>query len=107
MPNKSKDKGDRDERSLVNTAIEHGLEARRVPLSGAAEGFKGDVLITDAKGKVWTVECKVRSRGFSRLYDWMPEYIDALTVRADRKQRLVVLREDPFFELIGGHDRDA
>ena len=107
MPNKSKQKGDRDELSLVHTAIEQGLEARRVPLSGAAEGFKGDVLITDARGKMWTVECKVRSRGFSRLYDWMPEYIDALTVRADRKQRLVVLREDTFFELIGGHDRDA
>ena len=107
MPNKSKQKGDRDELSLVHTAIEQGLEARRVPLSGAAEGFKGDVLITDAQGKVWTVECKVRSRGFSRLYDWMPDYIDALSVRADRKKRLFVLREDTFFQLIGGHDRDA
>lgn len=107
MPSRSKQKGDRDERQLTEAARGAGLEARRVPLSGAAEGFKGDVLITDASGKVWTAECKVRADGFKQIYGWMADYIDVLTLRADRKPRLVVMREEVFFSLIGGENGDA
>lgn len=100
MPSRSKQKGDRDERALVEAARAAGLQARRVPLSGAAEGFKGDVLITDASGKVWTAECKCRANSFKQIYGWMADHIDVLTLRADRKPRLVVMREDAFFDLI-------
>lgn len=101
MPSRSKQKGDRDERALVDAAKAAGLRARRVPLSGAVADFKGDVeIITD--NRLWTCECKVRATGtgFKQIYGWLADYIDVLTIRADRKPRLVVMREHDFFELL-------
>lgn len=100
MPSRSKQKGDRDERGLCDAARAVGLEARRVPLSGAAEGFKGDVYITDARGKRWTAECKCRANSFKQIYSWMAPHVDVLTLKADRQPRLVVMREDTFLALI-------
>jgi hypothetical protein len=99
MPSRSKQKGDRDERALVDAAKAAGLRARRVPLSGAVADFKGDVeIITD--NRLWTAECKHRAEGFRQIYGWLADYIDVLTIRADRKPRLVVMREHDFFELL-------
>ena len=46
MSKMQRDKGKRFEREVVNTLKESGFYgAKRIPLSGLQEGFKGDVLI--------------------------------------------------------------
>jgi Holliday junction resolvase len=83
-------KGSREERLLVRLLQSHALNAERVPRSGAAGGrFAGDVSVL-VLNEDWRIEAKVRGRGFRRLYAW-PEERDALVVRADRKEALVVL----------------
>lgn len=102
MTNRSKNKGDRDERQIVDDARAAGIAAVRVPLSGAVEGWKGDVILTDARGRKWLGEAKVRAAGFKQIYDWLREYVDFLSIRADRRERLVVMRWQTFLRLIGG-----
>lgn len=98
---KSRDKGARSERALVNLLREHGLDAVRVPLSGACDGFKGDVLV---RGRFWgddgfdkqdfdpplKIESKVRANGFKQIYNWL-DGNDALAIKADNKEWLVVV----------------
>lgn len=100
MASRSKQKGDRDERQIVGEAIQAGLSARKIPLSGAVEGWKGDVIVTDATGADWLGEAKVRATGFRQLYGWLRPYIDFLSVRADRQERLVVMRWSTFLALL-------
>lgn len=95
MGKPSRDKGQREERLVVGSWQGKGFAAERVPLSGAAGGsFTGDVTIPilndDRK-----VECKVRANGFKQLYAWLGINW-ALTIRADRQERLIVIREDDF-----------
>ena len=70
MSKRSKAKGSHYEREFVAKIDELGLPAMRVPLSGAMEGYKDDVVIAD----VVRAECKYRKEGagFKRLHDWMP-----------------------------------
>jgi hypothetical protein len=77
----------------------HGHTCRRVPLSGAAQGWPGDLVIDlpDTKGLI--VECKVRSDGFRQLYQWL-EGADVLTVKADRRPALAVLDLDDYCRLL-------
>lgn len=82
-------KGMRAERELAKA-----LGGQRVPLSGSAEGYPGDV---KALGMTW--ECKVRQHGFVQLYDWLKDR-DALAVRSDRHQWLVVLPLETFLNLL-------
>ena len=63
MGKASRDKGGRFERELVNTARAHSLDAFRVPLSGAADGFKNDVIIKLGR-ETWELEAKKRANGF-------------------------------------------
>jgi hypothetical protein len=67
----------------------HGLDAYRVPLSGAATGFKSDVEVRLDTG-VLRIESKVRSKGFGRFYKWLTE-AHCLVIKADREQPLAVL----------------
>lgn len=65
------------------------MGGERVPLSGAAGGsFTGDVTNVPYIG---TVEVKRRRDGFKQLYGWLANN-DALAVRADHKEWLVILR---------------
>ncbi|HON72403.1 MAG TPA: hypothetical protein PK512_03660 [bacterium] len=87
MGKKSRDKGYRLEHELVEKLKELGLEAERVPLSGAGGGsFSGDLIV---EGKI--AEVKGRKDGFKSLYKWLEER-DILFIRADRKEWLVVVR---------------
>lgn len=66
--NKNRDKGCRIEREVVKAFLEANIPALRIPLSGAARGFKNDVLISG----VYSGECKSRKNGvgFATLTDW-------------------------------------
>ena len=96
VASRSKQKGDRDERGLIVRLAEHGVSAHRVPLSGAVEGYEGDVIIEDK----YVVECKVRARGFQQIYGWLEKHVDFLTIRQDRAERLVVMRESMFIRML-------
>lgn len=65
----SRNKGKRLEYAIRDHLRSLGFpDAVRVPLSGASEGFKGDVLYTDHQGKKITIEAKSRKAGFTTLY---------------------------------------
>ena len=96
VASRSKQKGDRDERGLIARLAERGVSAHRVPLSGAVEGYEGDVIIEDK----YVVECKVRARGFQQIYGWLEKHVDFLTIRQDRAERLVVMRESMFIRML-------
>lgn len=66
MANKSKQKGDRFERAVVIALNAHGLNAKRVPLSGSMRGFKGDIHF-ECQGISKVIECKKRKNGFKTI----------------------------------------
>lgn len=90
----AKAKGSRYERELVALVDELGLPAHRVPLSGAMQGYKDDVVIADT----WRVECKYRrdGTGFKRLHDWMDAAPECLHLV---KSGLLVFRLDDWCRL--------
>ena len=88
---RSRSKGARTERSIVNALRASGIAAVRVPLSGAVGGrFAGDIVLP-LVGRDLCVEVKARADGFRKLYCWLAER-DVLIVKADRQEPLVVLR---------------
>jgi Holliday junction resolvase len=67
---RSRSKGARTERSIVNALQVNGIVAERVPLSGAAGGrFAGDIVLP-LLGRDLCVEVKARADGFRELYWW-------------------------------------
>ncbi len=90
---RSRSKGARTERSIVNALQASGIAAVRVPLSGAAaagDRFAGDIVLP-LLGRDLCVEVKARADGFRELYCWLDQR-DVLIVKADRQEPLVVLR---------------
>lgn len=105
MGKPSRDKGARFEREIVGIAQAHDLEAKRVPLSGATNFAKGDVVVTATGGVKWTIEAKKRADadGFKTIYGWLEKGdCDLLVLGADRKPALAVLPLADFFDLLGG-----
>lgn len=92
MGKKSRDKGNRVERQIVDILRGSGFaDAQRVPLSGAALGaFAGDVSLTVCEEN-WRGEVKCRADGFGRLYAWL-QPVRFLVVKADRRDPLIVMR---------------
>jgi hypothetical protein len=86
----SREKGNRLERSIVKLFQEHGFGAERVPLSGSAGGSYFGDLTVPVIGRDLVVEAKARDNGFRTLYDWLIGR-DALIIKADRRDALVVL----------------
>lgn len=91
-------KGYRGEYKLVKLLKEHGIDAKRIPLSGATEFQKGDVIVENYIGEV-----KWRKDGFKEIYKWLGDN-DFLFIKADRKPYLVVMDIETFIELIGGEN---
>jgi hypothetical protein len=88
---RSRSKGVRTERSIVNALKASGTAAVRVPLSSAVGGrFAGDIVLP-LMGHDLCVEVKARANGFRELYCWLNER-DVLIVKADRQEPLVILR---------------
>lgn len=90
MPGRSaKQKGYRIEREMVALHLDMGLEAERVPLSGAAGGsYTGDLVIA----KTWRAEVKARKggAGFKVIEGWLGDN-DLLFLRRDRAEPLALL----------------
>lgn len=117
-------KGSRGEREIV--AALHGkrirgrtLTARRVPLSGAAPGFKGDVLVGEQcsdshlhrigealsaigvcavcsgtgvlPGSEEQIEVKRRAQGFKKIDEWLDDAF-AVVYRRDRGEWIITMR---------------
>lgn len=87
MGKKSRSKGGRLERDVVNRCKELGLAAHRVPLSGAVDGYKGDVMVGDLRCEV---KGRARGQGFTMLERWLGDF-DVLFLRRDRQEPLIVL----------------
>jgi len=100
MGKMQRDKGNRFERSAVNIFRGFGIQAQRVPLSGATEYAKGDVEFV-LQGKTYRAECKARGSGFKQLYSW-PDGNDLLIIKADRQPALVVIPIEEFCRI---HDQ--
>lgn len=98
MGKKSRDKGNRIEREIVNLLQEVGIAAERVPLSGATKGrCTGDVWVP-VKNVDRVLEIKCRADGFKQIYDWLSGHY-GLVIRRDRDEPLIVLRFSEFAEL--------
>lgn len=92
MGRSSKRKGDRIERELVALHRELGIEAARVPLSGAAGGdFSGDLHLTLGERRL-RAEVKTRGNGdgFKTLERWLGGN-DLLFLRRDWAEPPVLL----------------
>lgn len=68
MYNRSRDKGKRNEYLIRDYFRKIGYQAHRVPASGAAQGFPGDIMVTDPSGAHTLVEVKARKSEFDKIY---------------------------------------
>jgi len=93
---KSRRKGQRLEREIVELHREAGIHAERVPLSGASryQGNGADVDVypfgRDAGPLVTEVKGRASGAGFATIERWLGEN-DALFLRRDRATPLIVL----------------
>jgi Holliday junction resolvase len=91
----SKRKGSNAEREFANIT-----GGKRVPLSGAVEGYANDVILPNGL----KVEVKRRKDMEKTLYDWIldeRERPDLVAFRADKKPWVVAMTLEKFAELIG------
>lgn len=112
MGKKSRDKGARVERLFVNKLKGQGVEAERVPLSGACHGsFGGDIKITTEQEKTLLAEVKARKNGagFKTLEGWLGSN-DLLFLKRDNQEPIVVMEWETFISFLtkeGGEGRGA
>ena len=97
-------KGDRIERELVHLHKALGVDAQRVPLSGAAGGrFSGDVDIypfgQDEGALVSEVKARSNGAGFATIERWLGDN-DLLFLRRDRADPMVVLPWKTYVRLL-------
>jgi len=93
-------KGINAERELVRILKKAGINAKRIPLSGATEYQKGDILIDN----IFVAEVKRRKR-VALLYD-MLKGANIGFIRADGKQWLAILDIDFFIQLYNKNKED-
>jgi hypothetical protein len=105
-------KGARVEVEIVNAHKAAGVRAERYPLSGATR-FRGsghDVDVyafgPDEAPAVAEVKARGGGKGFTLLERWLGEY-DALFLKRDRQDPLVVIPWSVWMRLIGGKDGKA
>jgi hypothetical protein len=93
---RSRDKGNRIERELVERHKALGVHAERYPLSGASRfrnsGHDIDIYALGREECPLVAECKGRKNGggFTTLERWLAEY-DLLVLRRDHADPLVLL----------------
>ena len=103
MGKKSQRKGYRGEHKLVKELAKYGISAKRVPLSGRVEGFKGDIVLEINK-ETKKAEVKVRQEGFRKLYQWLNGndflFIRQVSEKEKDKPYLVLMSLETFVKLI-------
>ena len=96
---KSKRKGYSGENEVERTLQKYGIDAKRVPLSGAlkSEKYGADVELPDG-GKI---EVKRFKSGLKKVYDALQQddYTDYLFARADRQEWVVCMHLGQFVDL--------
>ena len=77
-------------------------QARRMPMSGACDGFKGDILKRFYDG--WSDECKSRDK--MKVYDWWQQAVNqagihkpVLFIKANNKPILAIIRIEDYFDM--------
>ena len=106
MSNRNKQRGYELEAEIVQAATKAGIEARRVFASGAYKNQLGEAFAGDVYLGGFRVEAKRRKSGFSILYRaFCQDQADVVCVRADRAERLYVVREPLFLRLISNEGR--
>lgn len=90
-------KGSRFERKLVELHLDHGVPAKRIPLSGAQEGWEGDIEIAG----IMKGEAKARKggSGFKVLEKWLADN-DVLFLKRDRQEPFVALTFNSYIRLV-------
>lgn len=104
MPNKNKMRGDNLEREVVNLMREKGFRCERTLERGARSDGSAtwDIdLYRDVDGAAMIGECKRKKSGFKFIYNSLADN-DFLVIKQDRCNRLYVLPERMFLELIKG-----
>jgi hypothetical protein len=103
MASKSKRKGDTEERSIINLHREWGFECKRTLEAGArsdgSDTYDIDLHSRGVDEAPMIGECKLRASGFKQIYKWLGDN-DFLTIRADRQERLYVVPERIWKELL-------
>lgn len=97
MGKSQRDKGARIERKVANLLKSEGIEARRIPYSGAGHQ-KGDIEFGPCFGMVAEVKGG-KSLPTGRIRAWLGGH-DALFLMEDREEPLIVLPMETFKELI-------
>lgn len=111
MGKMQRDKGNRVEREIVDEHKRAGLNAERVPLSGASHyrGEGHDVNIYPHRRKE-PLRCEVKARkegaGFTLLRRWLADY-DVLFLHENRAETLVVVPMDLWLELLAADHSTA
>jgi len=107
---RSRDKGSRVERMFVNDLRDNGIEAKRVPLSGACDGFKGDIRLWlhncgFCEQMEYTAEVKARKNaaGFKQIKNWLGDN-DILFLKEDHAPPLVVMEWSTFMSICDGKE---
>lgn len=88
------------ERELVNALKAAGLDAERIPLSGATSFAKNDVRLD---GYTFEVKARQNGTGFSSLHTWLEkDNADFLALRQNGKPFLVAMDLETFIKLYQG-----
>ena len=103
MGNKNKQKGSYHERWFIKWLKDQGIEAKKVPLSGALGGeYSGDIHLPSLVGRNLVVEVKYRTTSsFPNAFKVLEGRDMALYKRKTGEQKVcVILSEDLFKEMI-------
>jgi len=103
--NKSRNKGDREERDVVNLLRSLGFAntertLERGKRSDGSAAWDIDLPLCDKANTTLHGECKVRRSGFASIYSYIANN-DFLTIRANNQKRLWVLSEETLILLLG------
>jgi Holliday junction resolvase len=104
MDRKSIRKGKAGENEVVKLLLKYGIQAERVPLSGALKSSKyaGDVVLALANDK--RIEVKRRKTGLKTIQKWLnqDEHVNYIFFREDgnRENWIVIMRFSEFVELV-------
>lgn len=95
MTHPNKIKGNNYERELVNEAKERGLDARRAYASDGRALGHGEKVDLEVAG--WRLQAK-RTKKLAQKYQ-IPDDADAVVVRQDRGESVVIMKWSDFLEL--------